>query len=174
MWARHVEFNRITADAHNRLCQLAPIIELFLIARPCHDRRDDHAVGVRVLYFFKIREPKLERLVRDQFPIPRRVRHGVGALHARDIWFLFAGALIDRFRASDVFDRMQANRLGDNPAPSGLKRFEDLAFTLSGRRGGQNERIDEIQSCKGRRKFSAHSKILKIHPKERIFLLVSQ
>ena len=142
----HVQLQRVTARAHNGPRQFLPVRHLFRRPGTGHDRSDQHPVGIRGLDLFEIGQPKVQRLIRDQFPIPRRMRHRIGPFHPRDIWLLLACALVDRLGSGHVFHRVQPDGLGDNPAPTGLERLQDLAFAFGRRCRGQDERVNELQA----------------------------
>ena len=52
--------------------------------------------------------------------------------------------------------RVQADRLGDDPAPAGLERAHDVAVGLGGRRRRQQERVLEPQPRERDRKVGTH------------------
>ena len=71
------------------------------------------------------------------------VQRRVGALLI-DRWYdVGVGAEELRLRARDVDDRVQADGLGDDAAPSGLERAQDIAVGFGRRRRRQQERVLE-------------------------------
>ena len=150
--ARQVQLNGVATYVHDGPGELLPVRHLIIPVGARHDRGDEHAGGVGGLDLFQVRQPQVERLVRNQLPIPRGVRDGIGALIARHVRRHIAGALKDRLGACYVFNVMQTDCFSDNAAPTGLKRAQDLALALGRRCGGQHERIFKLKARKSRRK----------------------
>ena len=115
--ARQVQLERIGAGVLAGLGEVLPVRQLLVAARAGHDRRDQHAIRIRLLDALDLRDPPVERLVGDQLPVPRRVQRRLGPLLHRQLAVERRAQELG-FRPGDVGHRVQADRLGDDAAPA--------------------------------------------------------
>src|SRR4051794_366434 len=91
-------------------------------------------------------DPPVERLVGNELPVPRAMeRRSISLLH-RDV--VVAGRRAEKLgaRTDDVHDRMQADRLDDDAAPSRIKSAENVVLALGGRGGGEEKGVLELDA----------------------------
>ena len=141
--ARQVQLERVRAGILARRRQRLPVPELAVVAGARHDRRDEDAIGVRLLDPREPRQPPVERLVGDELPVPGRVQRRPRALLHRDLVRVGRGAEELGLRSGDVRDRVKADGLGDHAAPARVEGAHDVAVGLGRRGRGQQERVLE-------------------------------
>ena len=98
-----------------------------------------------------IRGSHQSRGLSEMSPVPGGVQRGAGLLLHGEVTGLRMRTQEFRFGTVDVDDRMQADRLGDDPAPPSLERPHDVALGLGRRSGRQQKRILEPQTGEGDR-----------------------
>ena len=154
--AGEVQLEAVRAGVLARRGEGAPALELLVVAGSGHDRGDEHARGERLLDALDPRQPPVERLVRDELPVPGRVQHAAAPLVHREDAGLGVIAEELGLGAGDVGDRVHADGLGDDTAPSGLKGVEDVVLGLGRRRRREQERVLEPKARKRHRKIGCH------------------
>ena len=100
-------------------------------------------------------QPPVERLVRDELPVPGGVQHAAAPFVHRQHAGLGVIAEEFRLRSGDVGDRVHADRLRDDAAPAGLERVQDVGLRLGRRRRGEQERILEANPRERHREIGA-------------------
>jgi hypothetical protein len=117
---------------------------------------DQDPVRMRLLDPLDPWQPPVKRLIGDEFPVPRRVKRRVRALVHREVIRMHVGAQEFRFRAGDVGDWMQSDRLGHDAAPSRIERAQDVAVGLGWRGRRQQKWIPKLQPGKSDRQVGCH------------------
>ena len=155
--ARQVQLEGVRAGILARRRQRLPVPQLAIVAGARHDRRDEDAIRVGLLDPREPRQPPVERLVRDELPVPGRVQRRPRALLHRDLVRVGGGAEELGFRSGNVRDRVQADGLRDHAAPAGVEGTHDVAVGLGRRGRGQQERVLEPEPRERNRQVGSHA-----------------
>src|SRR5262249_18827016 len=88
VWTRQIELESIGAGVLTRNRERLPVPELAIASRSSHDGCDQYLVWKRFLDALDPWDPPLERFVRDELPVPRRMKRRAAAfLHRQIIGF---------------------------------------------------------------------------------------